>query len=121
MSGRNRIIAALTGLLLPLATIGFAGVAEAQTPTASCVAALVGTSQYPPSAPRLQVNQNSVTAGGSVVASGCGTPSGTVTFTLRSHPINLGSATTDATGLYRAALAIPCDAEQGAHTLAASG
>lgn len=121
---RTRIIGALAGLLLPLATIGFIGVADAQTPSASCVAQLVsqaGGSQYPPAAARLRVDRNSVAAGGAITVAGCGTPSGTVRFTLRSHPIDLGSATTDATGFYRAALAVPCDAEQGAHTLTASG
>lgn len=121
MSSRNRIVAAFTGLLLPLATVGFAGVAEAQAPTASCEAALAGAPQYPPAAPGLQVDQNSVTAGGSVVASGCGTPSGTVTFTLRSRASVLGTTITNPTGLYRAAVAIPCEANQGADTLTASG
>lgn len=117
-----RTIGTLAALLLSLVPFGWAGVADAQTANASCTAQLAASTgtQYPPAATGLQVERNTVAAGGTVTVAGCGTPSGTVSFTLSPDPIVLGTATTNVSGFYRAALAIPC-VEPGAHTLTASG
>ena len=106
MVSRNRIIAALTGLLLPLATIGFAGVAQAQT------------AQYPPAATTVTVNRTEVPAGGVVEVSGNASPNSTVTFRLPAQV--LGTAITNNAGAFRAGVTIPCGVS-GAQTLSTTG
>lgn len=107
MSIRNRTIAAFTGLLLPLATIGFAGAAQAQTPTT-----------YQPNATTVTVNRTEVPAGGIVEVSGNASPNTTVTFSLPARV--LGTAQTNNAGAFRAGVTIPCDVS-GLQTLSTTG
>lgn len=106
MSIRNRMIATFTGLLLPLAGLGFAGVAQAQT------------AQYPTSATTVTVNRTEVPAGGVVEVSGTASPNSTVTFSLPAQV--LGTALTNNTGAFRAGVTIPCDVS-GIQTLSTTG
>ncbi|HUP70282.1 MAG TPA: LPXTG cell wall anchor domain-containing protein [Acidimicrobiales bacterium] len=115
----------MTGLMLPLAAIGFAGVAEAQSPDAgsnpNASPCAPGGPQYPPSNRRLEVDRNNVPPGGQFVGQGCASPRSTVNLTLFSHPKPLGSVTADATGFFRGSFTVPCDAEPGAHTVRTTG
>lgn len=95
MSIRNRMIAAFTGLLLPLAGFGFAGVAQAQTGTG-----------YPPGGTTVTVDRTEVEAGGVVEVSGTASPNSTVTFSLPAQV--LGTALTNNAGAFRAGVTIPC-------------
>lgn len=106
MSIRNRMIATFTGLLLPLAGFGFAGVAQAQT------------AQYPTNATTVTVNRTEVPAGGVVEVSGNASPNSTVTFSLPARV--LGTALTNNTGAFRAGVTIPCGVS-GAQVLSTTG
>lgn len=104
---RLRTIGAMAGAVFAGSFLGLAGDAVAQ---------------YPPGADTLTLSAANVPAGGVLEVSGTGAaPNGQINFVLFSHPKPLGSATADAGGAFRAGLTIPCDAEQGGHTLSATG
>lgn len=120
-----RAIAGMVGMAAALSLVGFSGVAEAQSSNAganpSASPCAPGGPQYPPSNRRLEIDRNTVPRGGQFVGEGCASPRSTVNFTMFSHPKPLGSVTADATGFFRASFAVPCDAEEGAHTVRTTG
>jgi LPXTG-motif cell wall-anchored protein len=52
---------------------------------------------------------------------GCASPNSRVNGTLFSHPKPLGTTTADGTGAFFLGFTIPCDTEDGGHTLVVSG
>lgn len=108
MSIRNRVIATFTGLLLPLAGLGFAGTAQAQTTPTT----------YAPNQTTVAVNRTEVPAGGVVEVSGTASPNSTVTFSLPAQV--LGTALTNSAGAFRAGVTIPCGVS-GAQVLSTTG
>lgn len=103
---RVRTIATFAALLLPVATVGFAGGAQGQT------------AQYPPASTTVTVNRTEVPAGGVVEVSGNASPNSTVTFSLPARV--LGTAFTNNAGAFRAGVTIPCDVS-GVQTLSTTG
>ncbi len=119
MSGRGRklrgftlglgLVAMVIALLVPLG-----GIASAQPCPAPGL-------QYPPAARGLAVSSTVLARGETFTATGCADPGATVSFVLTSHPQSLGRTMADPTGFYSARLTIPCETEEGGHTLTASG
>lgn len=71
-----------------------------------------------PEQPTVEVGAASVAAGGSVTVSGADFAAATdLRIELRSTPVLLGTATTDATGAFRATVTVPADTPPGAHSL----
>lgn len=71
-----------------------------------------------PAQPTLGLGSTSVAAGGTVTISGAGfVASADLRIELRSTPVLLGTATTDATGAFRTTVTVPADTAPGAHSL----
>lgn len=107
MPTKRSAIWLVTGITAVLALVAFAPAASAQTYTGQAtvtVSDLVASPGEP------------IT----VVASGYAAGA-TVTFTLNSDPIHLGTATADAQGTARLTFTIPTGVPAGDHTLVASG
>jgi LPXTG-motif cell wall-anchored protein len=69
-------------------------------------------------APAIAMSSPSAAPGSEVTVSGTGFQSGaTVRLTLHSDPVTLGTAQTDATGAFSAAVTIPADVAAGSHTV----
>ena len=107
-------------LMRRFASISMAG-ALALVVSAS-LSGIAGAQGYTGNVTSLSLSTSTVPEGGTFEASGTtDTPNTTVGFVLTSHPQNLGSTTSNASGAFRATLTVPCGTEQGAHTLTASG
>ena len=73
------------------------------------------------STPAVTVEPETVEAGKTVAVTGTGfAPDSAVTLTLHSEPVEVGTATTDASGAFTATVTVPATTEAGAHTLVAS-
>ena len=73
------------------------------------------------STPAVTVDPSSVEAGKTVTVKGTGfAPASTVTITLHSEPVEVGTATTDASGDFTAEVTVPADTEAGDHTVVAA-
>lgn len=78
--------------------------------------------QYPPAVTGCTVTDTTVTPGQSITITCSGYLGGvTVTFTFFSQPVDLGSATADASGVESFSATIPSNAAVGAHTITATG
>jgi len=101
--------------------IPLAGVAGAQSSNASPCAQ--GGPNYPPGqqGQGLTVSPNSFRRGDNGNARGCAGPNSRFNRTLFSHPKPLGTGTADGTGFYSFGFQIPCDTEDGGHTLVVQG
>lgn len=72
------------------------------------------------STPAVIVEPSSVEAGKSVTVRGTGfAPESTVTITLHSEPVEVGTATTDENGDFTAEVTVPANTEAGDHTVIA--
>ena len=72
------------------------------------------------STPAVIVEPSTVEAGKNVIVKGTGfAPESTVTLTLHSEPVEVGTATTDANGDFTAEVTVPADTEAGDHTVVA--
>jgi LPXTG-motif cell wall-anchored protein len=70
----------------------------------------------------VKASSTTVTAGGQITLSGNGWKAGsTVTLTLNSTPVALGTATVDASGAFTKTVTIPADTAAGTHTITVSG
>ena len=86
------------------------------------VSAVASAQQYPPSGPTLNLSSQSVGANRTITVSGAGwLPGSTVTITLQSTPLTLGTAQVAADGTFSATVQIPCDVTPGQHTVTGSG
>lgn len=75
-----------------------------------------------PATPAIELGAGSVAAGATVEVSGSGFAAGAeLRVELHSTPVELGTATTDGAGAFRASMTIPADTEPGAHTLVVIG
>ena len=73
------------------------------------------------STPAVTVDPSSVEAGKTVTVKGTGfAPESTVTITLHSEPVEVGTATTDASGDFTATVTVPATTEAGDHTVVAT-
>lgn len=73
------------------------------------------------STPAVTVEPSSVEAGKTVTVKGTGfAPESTVTITLHSEPVEVGTATTDASGDFTATVTVPATTEAGDHTVVAA-
>lgn len=76
---------------------------------------------YGPNAPSSSSSSSSVAPGGSLTFSGSNfTPGATVTATLHSTPVTLGTTTAGSSGSFSMVVTIPSDTVPGAHTLIAT-
>ena len=72
------------------------------------------------STPAVTVAPSSVEAGQRVTVTGTGfTPNSELTLSLHSEPVEVGAATTDATGAFTAQVTVPSATEAGEHTIVA--
>ena len=72
------------------------------------------------STPAVTVDPSSVEAGKTVTVKGTGfAPASTVTITLHSEPVEVGTATTDASGDFTAEVTVPASTPAGEHTVVA--
>ena len=72
------------------------------------------------STPAVTVAPSTVEAGKTVTVKGTGfAPESTVTITLHSEPVEVGTATTDENGDFTADVTVPADTEAGDHTVVA--
>jgi 5'-nucleotidase len=86
------------------------------------MAAPAAAQQYPPAVNRLTCSDTTPTPGQAISCEGrTFAAGGTVTVTLNSEPVTLGSATADAAGVMALQATIPTDTPLGAHTLVATG
>ncbi|EQM82304.1 endonuclease/exonuclease/phosphatase family protein [Microbacterium maritypicum] len=77
-----------------------------------------GCAKPEPEQPNVQLGAASVAAGSDVTISGTDFPATTaLRIELRSTPMPLGTATTDASGAFRATVTVPADASPGAHSI----
>ena len=73
------------------------------------------------STPAVTVEPSSVEAGKTVTVKGTGfAPESTVTITLHSEPVEVGTATTDENGDFTATVTVPATTEAGDHTVVAA-
>ena len=73
------------------------------------------------STPAVTVEPSNVEAGKNVTVKGTGfAPESTVTITLHSEPVEVGTATTDASGDFTATVTVPATTEAGDHTVVAA-
>ena len=106
MSAMKRLFAAT------LAVIGLVIAAASLGSTASAYPA--GT------APSISVSSSTVAPGGSDTVSGTNfTPNSSVSLSLHSDPVDLGTVTTDGSGNFSAAVTIPSSTATGSHTIEA--
>jgi hypothetical protein len=86
------------------------------------MAAPAGAQQYPPATNSLTISDTTPTPGQTVEITAQTYQSGaSVTITMNSEPVVLGSATSDPTGVARLSGTIPANAALGTHTLVATG
>lgn len=85
--------------------------------------ALPAAAQYPPvEETTVTVATTVVTAGGTLTISGDGwLPGSTVSLTLLSDPVDLGTAAVDDDGEFSTAVTIPADTPPGDHTIRVAG
>lgn len=101
-----------TGTVVDKITIFPPGVAVPSTTTTTTTTTTVPA----------KASSSSVTAGGQITLSGNGWKAGsTVTLTLHSDPVSLGTATVDASGAFTKTVTIPADTTAGTHTISISG
>jgi hypothetical protein len=99
-----------------VASAVFAGLAIAGAP------GIAAAGSYPPIAPTVEVTPASIVCGADVTVSGTGWLGGsTVTITLTSDPVVLGSATVAADGSFQGTFATPTPLDVGQHSVTASG
>lgn len=104
--------------LLLLGTV-VTGIASAQTPPCRDNGT---TSPYAGAKSGLATDKAQARVGDLVTLRGCGYRGASqVAHTMNSHPIALGSATTDANGDYTFQFTVPADAHVGDHTITATG
>lgn len=113
-----RVRSLLVAMVAVAAALGTTVIpATAQT---ACVSG--SGSQYPPTAPSLQLSASSVLPGAQIQITGnCGAANGVVNLEFRSVPVALGSAMTNAQGTFSRSVTIPADATPGQHTIVATG
>lgn len=99
----KRLVAAAAGALVALA-----------------LAAPAGAQQYPPAQNSLTISDTTPTPGQTVSIT-AQTYTGSVTITMNSEPVVLGSATADSSGVANLSATIPANAALGTHTLVATG
>jgi hypothetical protein len=76
---------------------------------------------YGPNAPAIQANTSSTTPGGSVDVTGSGfCLNCTITLTLHSNPVTLGTTTSDGNGSFSTSVSIPSGTEPGSHAIVAT-
>jgi LPXTG-motif cell wall-anchored protein len=86
------------------------------------MAAPAAAQQYPPAVNSLTVSDTTPTPGQTISVEGRTFATGsTVTLTLFSDPVVLGSATADAAGVIATQVTIPTNTPLGSHTLTAEG
>jgi len=97
-------------------------IARGDTSAMDAIASVVVTAPAPPGAPAtLTLSSGSAERGATVVAYGDHFPAGaTVSFVLHSDPIDLGTVTADANGVFTAPLVIPAAADAGSHEIVAT-
>jgi LPXTG-motif cell wall-anchored protein len=85
-------------------------------------ASVAGAQPYPPAANSITIDDSSTAPGQKVtLVAKTFAPGATVTFTLFSAPVVLGTATADASGVATLVATIPAGAAVGTHTVEASG
>ena len=76
---------------------------------------------YGPNAPTVYTSVSAIGPGGTLTVSGSNfTPNVTVTITLHSDPVVLGTTTSNGSGAYFLVMTIPSDTVPGTHTIIAS-
>lgn len=76
---------------------------------------------YGPNAPSIQSSTSSTSPGGSLTVTGSGfCPTCTITLTIHSTPVTLGTTTSDANGNFSTSVSIPSDTAPGNHTIVAT-
>ncbi len=91
------------------------------------MASQAGAQTYPVTSGDLQLGDSSpassnLIAGASITLAGSGyKPGATITITIESDPVTLGTAIADATGAFTFSGAIPADFSNGSHTIKAAG
>jgi hypothetical protein len=93
---------------------------------AAVFAAPVGAQVYPPNQCSLALSVSAAVPGQTIIAGSANCSPGfaagaTVTITLESDPVYLGTATADADGQFSIPVTIPGDATPGAHSVVATG
>lgn len=74
------------------------------------------------SGPAVATNTSSTTPGGSMTVTGSNfVPNETITLTLHSTPVTLGTTSASASGTFSVTVTIPSDTTPGTHTILASG
>jgi LPXTG-motif cell wall-anchored protein len=85
-------------------------------------AAVVRAAVYPPAPPSVTASASSVCAGCTVTVSWTGfKPGSTISITMHSERVYLGTATVDATGTASKILKMPHDIDRGVHTITGAG
>ncbi len=108
------------------AGLAFTGVASAQSPNAganpNASPCAPGGPGYPPGQRGTTVGPgNSFRRGDNGNVQGCASPNSRFSATMHSHPKPLGTGTADATGFFSLGFTVPCDAEDGGHTIVVQG
>ncbi len=76
---------------------------------------------YGPSGPTISISTSTVGPGGSLIMNGSGfCPLCSITFTLHSNPVVIGTTTANASGDFSATLTIPSNTAPGTHTIVAT-
>lgn len=92
--------------------------------TAVAVQGVAGAQPYPPTGPTVEVNPSAICPGADVTVTGSGWLGGstvTITLTLTSDPVVLGTATVAANGTFQGSFKTPTPLDVGQHSLTASG
>lgn len=98
--------------------LGVFGAATALASPASAAVPAVGPGYGPSTICTITINVTITNDGATVVVSGnCGGEGDTLTFTLHSTPVTLGSVTAGPGGTYNTALTMPSDTPLGEHTI----
>src|SRR4051812_29714154 len=99
-------VAALMGVAVAVMSVGVASAVE----------------DYPPNAPIVQLLVSSAPCDSNVGANGNNwQPGSTVTLTLHSTPVNVGTASVNAVGTFSTSFVVPKGTELGNHVLEATG
>lgn len=86
------------------------------------LAAPAAAQQYPPAVNSLTISDTTPTPGQTITIEGRTFASGSsVTVTMESDPVTLGSATADDAGVFTLQATIPVDTSLGQHTITAAG
>lgn len=81
-----------------------------------------GAVEYPPSSPTASVSSSTATPGGTVSVQSSGWQAdSSVSLTLFSDPVSLGSVTADSSGAFSTTVTIPSGTAAGAHRIVLSG